>query len=542
MAPCEIEELHYLCCEQSILLDLVTDAVFLWSIQGTIKYWNRSAERMYGWLTGSAVGKQVADFLYHLDDPHYQAAIAQTLDRGEWSGELQLLTRTGKSITVASHWHRIDATPGTPQSILTIDSDITEHKLLERQFLRAQRLENLGTLASGIAHDLNNILTPIVAITELLPLRLKNIDNRTQQLLTTLAENSKRGRELIAQILTFARGGNDEHTILQPRHLLAEVTQITRQTFPRSIEISLQIESSDLWTLSADANQLHQVLINLCVNARDAMPDGGELTIVAENVVLGDEYPKIHPYAQGGAYVAITIADTGIGIQPELMERIFEPFFTTKAIGEGTGLGLSTVLTIVNNHHGFVDVSSQVGKGSQFRFYLPATKQLEPTHIRWHTCTEQLAVNIAVGAASASAEGSLSSRSKESNLPSLVGKGELILIVDDEPSIREILSTTIESYGYQSITASDSQQAIELYTQHHQEIHTILLDYMMPGGNPNHTIAQFHAIDPNVRAILMSGLSAHEIAAHSHGETIKAFLAKPFSTEDLLHTLKSVLN
>jgi two-component system, cell cycle sensor histidine kinase and response regulator CckA len=509
--PHKIEELHYLCCEQSILLDLVTDAIVLWSIEGQVKYWNRSAERMYGWLAGSAIGKHVVDFLYHFDDPHYQVAIAQTLDRGEWSGQLQLSTKEGKSVTVASHWYRIDETTGTPRSILTIDSDITQHKLLERQFLRAQRLENLGTLASGIAHDLNNILTPIVAITELLPLRLKNLDDRTQKLLSTLSENSKRGRELVAQILTFARGGDGEHTILQPRHLLAEVLQIARQTFPKSIEISLQIESSDLWTLSADATQLHQVLVNLCVNARDAMPEGGELTMMAENIILGDEYPKLHPNALGGAYVAITVVDTGIGIQPELLDRIFEPFFTTKPIGKGTGLGLSTVQTIVNNHQGFVDVSSQVGKGTQFRFYLPAIDQMVPECVR-------------------------------SMLPTLTGKGELVLIVDDEPSIREILGTTIESYQYHSVTASDSQQAIELYTQHHHEIHTILLDYMMPGGDPTHTIAQFHSIDPNVRVIVMSGLSAHEIAAHSHGETIKAFLAKPFSTEDLLYTLKAVLN
>lgn len=511
VVPHQIEELHYLCCEQSILLDLVTDAIVLWSIEGQVKYWNRSAERIYGWPAQNAIGKQVTDLLYHLDDLHYQVAIAQTLDRGEWSGELQLSNRDGKSITVSSHWYLIAATNGTPRSILTIDSDITKHKSIEQQFLRAQRLENLGALASGIAHDLNNILTPIVAITELLPLRLKNLDERTQRLLTTLSENSKRGRELVAQILTFARGGDCEHTILQPRHLLAEVMQIARQTFPRSIEISLQIESSDLWTLSADGTQLHQVLVNLCVNARDAMPEGGELTIMAENIILGDEYPKLHPNAHGGAYVAITVADTGVGIQPELLDRIFEPFFTTKAIGKGTGLGLSTVLTIINNHNGFIDVSSQVGQGTQFRFYLPATEQIQ-------------------------AEG------VQTILPTLTGKGELILIVDDEPSIREILGATIESYGYQCLTASNSQQAIELYTQHHQEIHTILLDYMMPGGNPTHTIAQFHSIDPNVRAILMSGLSAQEIALHNHGEKIKAFLAKPFSTQDLLRALSATLN
>ena len=506
VVPQAIAELHSLCQEHSILLDLITDAIVLCSIEGQVKYWNRSAETIYGCF-GTVTGLQAVDFRDRFEDPHCREAIDLTVSHGEWSGEFQLVTQTGKEITIASHWYLLATTDGTPPSILTIDTNITEYKLLERQFLRAQRLENLGTLASGIAHDLNNILTPIVAITELLPLRLKNLDERTQKLLSTLAENSKRGRELVAQILTFARGGDGEHTILQPRHLLAEVIQVARQTFPRSIEISLQIENSNLWTLSADSTQLHQVLINLCVNARDAMPDGGELTIKAENIILTDQYLKLHPDAHGGAYVAITVADTGIGIEPELLSRIFEPFFTTKPIGKGTGLGLSTVKTIVHNHQGFVDISSQVGQGTQFRFYLPANDRVEPVHV-------------------------------ESIVPALTGNGELILIVDDEPSIREILVTTIESYDYQSVTAHNSQQAIELYRQHHHEIHTILLDYMMPGGNPDHTIAQFHSIDPHVRVIVMSGLSADEIAAESHGEPATSFLAKPFSTRDLLCALK----
>lgn len=505
--PQEIAELHHLCCEQSILLDLITDAIVLVSIEGQIKYWNHPATSIYGWLAAEVIGKQATDFFGCVDDPQYQLAIDLTLDRGEWIGERQLLTKTGKEIGVASHFYLIVATNGTPQSILIIDTDITKYKLLERQFLRAQRLENLGTLASGIAHDLNNILTPIVAITELLPLRLKNLDERTQKLLGTLAENSKRGRELVAQILTFAKGGGGEHIILQPRHLLAEVVQVARQTFPRSIEISLQIENSNLWTLSADSTQLHQVLINLCVNARDAMPAGGELTIKAENIILTDEYPKLHPDAHGGAYVVVTIADTGIGIPPELLGRIFEPFFTTKPLGKGTGLGLSTVQTIIHNHQGFVDISSQIDQGTQFRFYLPANDRIELAQV-------------------------------EPILPALTGNGQLILIVDDEPAIREILSTTIESYDYQSMTAINSQQAIELYHQHHQQIQTILLDYMMPGGNPDHTISQFHSIDPHVRVILMSGLSAAEIAAQSHGKPATSFLAKPFSTQDLLHALR----
>jgi two-component system, cell cycle sensor histidine kinase and response regulator CckA len=517
VTPHQIEELHYLCCEHSILLDLVADAIVLWSIEGRIKYWNRSAERIYGWSAAKAIGRQITDLLYHLDDPQYQVANAQTLNSGEWSGEFHLLNREGKSAIVTSRWHLIAATTDAPQSILTIDTDITEHKLLERQFLHAQRLENLGTLASGIAHDLNNILTPIVAITELLPLRLPNLDDRTQRLLATLAENSKRGRELVAQILTFARGGAGEHTVLQPRHLLVEVLQIARQTFPKSIEVSLQIENTHLWTLSSDATELHQILMNLCVNARDAMPTGGELTIMAENIILNDEYRKLHPHLLGEAYVAITVADTGIGIEPELMERIFEPFFTTKPIGQGTGLGLSTVRTIVNNHQGFVNVSSQVNKGTQFRFYLPAIVEERDYLAPQESATDATS-------------------------PMQIGKGELILIVDDEPSILEILGTTIESYGYQSLTASNSQQAIELFTQHHHQIQTILLDYMMPGGDTSDTIAQFHSIDPTVCTIVMSGLSAHEIADRYHGETITAFLAKPFSTQNLLHTLHAVLN
>jgi CheY-like chemotaxis protein len=318
---------------------------------------------------------------------------------------------------------------------------------------------------------------------------------------------------LVAQILAFARGGAGERTVLQPRHLLVEALQIARQTFPKSIDISLQIENSHLWTLSADATELHQILMNLCVNARDAMPNGGELTIMAENIILNDEYRKLHPYALGGAYVAITVADTGVGIPPELMDRIFEPFFTTKPIGKGTGLGLSTVLTIVNNHQGFVDVSSQIDRGTQFRCYLPAI-----------------------------IESSGDIPAIPSKLPMQIGKGELILIVDDEPSIREILGTTIESYGYHSLTASNSKQAIELFTEHHHQIQTILLDYMMPGGDPIDTIAQFHSINPTVRAIVMSGLCPQEIAEHHHGETVAAFLAKPFSTHDLLDTLHTVLN
>jgi PAS domain S-box-containing protein len=509
--PHRIEELHRLCCEESVLLNLVSDAIVLWTLQGRVRFWNRSAERMYGWLTTEVEGQPVADLLDRGDREQYQSAMSETLERGEWQGELHFTTREGKPIHVSSRWYLVTTSIGTPQSIVRIDTDITEKKLLEHQFLRAQRLENLGTLASGIAHDLNNILTPIVAISELLNYKLPNLDDRTQKLLHTLAENSKRGRELVAQILSFARGSDGEHTLVQIRHLLSEVVQVARQTFPKSIEVSLQVETINLWPVLADPTQLHQILMNLCVNARDAMPKGGRLSILAENLILEERYAHLYPDARAGAYVAITVADTGIGIAPENLERIFEAFFTTKALGKGTGLGLSTVSTIVKNHKGFVNVSSQVDRGTQFRVYLPAA--------------EPMSIEVT-----------------ESDPMPLNGNNELILIVDDEPSIREILSTTLEAYHYQTIAAEDEQHAIELYSQHHRNLLAVLLDYMMPASNPKTTIAELQRINPQVPIIVMSGLSAQEIDVYSQDLAVSAFLPKPFGTHDLLHTLKSAID
>jgi two-component system, cell cycle sensor histidine kinase and response regulator CckA len=505
--PDRIEELHRLCFEESVLLDLVTDGIILWTLHGRIRFWNRSAEKIYGWLATEVLGQQLGDICDRGDREQYQIATTEVLKHGEWQGEFHLTTREGKPIMVSSRWYLLTALHGTSPSIVRIDTDITEKKLLENQFLRAQRLENLGTLASGIAHDLNNILTPIVAIAELLHFKLPNLDERTQKLLETLAENAKRGRELVAQILSFARGSDGEHTSVQVRHLLSEVLQVARQTFPKSIEISLQVETTNLWTVLADATQLHQILMNLCINARDAMPRGGRLTILAENLIFDDRSALLYPDARPGAYVSMTVADTGIGIAPENLERIFEAFFTTKALGKGTGLGLSTVSTIVKNHHGFVHVSSQLHRGTQFRVYLPAVEEMPKDVIK-------------------------------PDLTNLTGNNELILIVDDEPSIREILGTTLEAYHYQTMEAEDEGQAIELYTQHHHNICAILLDYMMPASNPKTTIAQLQQINPHVPIIVMSGLSPQEIDVYSQDLTVTNFLPKPFGTYDLLNTLK----
>jgi PAS domain S-box-containing protein len=392
--------------------------------------------------------------------------------------------------------------------------DITEKKQLETQFLRAQRLESLGTLASGIAHDLNNILTPILAVSQLLPLKLPNIDDRTHSLLHMLEDSAKRGTNLVQQILSFARGSDGTRTSVQIKQTLAEVVDVARQTFPKSIEISLNLDRSDLWPICADVTQLYQVLMNLTINARDAMPNGGHLSIAAGNLVLDKNYARINIDAKVGPYVVVTIADTGTGIAPELLERIFEPFFTTKAPKQGTGLGLSTTLGIIKNHGGFVSIDSDLGQGTWINIYLPAQSNCEPVK---------------------SIAGADGKPFDPVALP--FGQGELVLVVDDEVSIREITKTSLEAYNYRAIVASNGIEAIALYAQRHSEIRFILLDLMMPALDSKSTIRVLQGIDPHVAIVVMSGMIADRQFKNVGELNVQAFLAKPFTSEQLLQTL-----
>jgi two-component system, cell cycle sensor histidine kinase and response regulator CckA len=354
--------------EQANLIDVVSDAIFVRDLDNQITFWNRGAERLYGWTTAEIVG-QNADSL--LDCGNFQTVI----QKGEWQGESHRIDRQGQEVIVSTRCTLVRDEEGQPRSILTVDTDITEKKRLETQFLRAQRLESLGTLASGIAHDFNNILTPILAISQLLPMRLPDLDDRNQQMLRIIADNAKRGAELVKQIVVFARGGEGKRIPLQINHLLSEIVQMAHQTFPKTIAIQSNLHPNESWLVCGDGTQLHQVFMNLAVNARDAMPDGGVLSVGTERIVVDESFARRNLDAHPGAYLMIQVSDTGTGISPELMDRIFDPFFTTKDIGKGTGLGLSTILGIVRSHEGFVKVCSEVGNGSQFKVYLPIIQQ-----------------------------------------------------------------------------------------------------------------------------------------------------------------------
>lgn len=491
--------------EQAALLDVATDAIFVRDLDDRILYWNKAAERLYGCHKNEAIGKKTEEIWREKKISKIQSALNTLVENGSWKGELYQTTRFGKEITVESRWTLLKEFENKAQSILVVNTDITQKKLLESQFLRAQRLESIGTLSSGIAHDLNNVLAPILMTAQLLESQLH--DERSKRLLPILINNAKRGANLVKQVLSFTRGMEGDRTLVQPKHLINEIKQVVRETFPKTIQVSDEIPQN-LWMISGDATQLHQVMMNLCVNARDAMPNGGKLTIEAANFIVDENYAQMHLDAKVGSHIMISIADTGVGISPEVLDRVFEPFFTTKELGKGTGLGLSTVLGIVKSHGGFINVQSDINKGSNFQVYLPAQEIKE-------TLEEA-----------------------EIDLPK--GEGELILVVDDEDSIRDITKTSLESYNYKAITASDGIEAVALYAEHRDEISVVLTDIVMPAMDGLTTIRTLQKINPQVKIIAVSGLVSHDKINAITEIGVKAFLSKPYTAKQLLQTIGDV--
>lgn len=357
--------------EQAELLDKARDAIAVQDLEHRLIYWNKGAQRIYGCTEEDALGKNADELLYKEESPALIEAKKSVIEKGEWQGELRQVTKDGSEIIVESRWSLVRDDGSKPKSILIISTDVTEKKKLEAQLLRVQRMESIDTLAGGIAHDLNNMLTPIML--SLRMLKEKFTDEQSRKLLDILETNSRRGANLIKQVLSFARGVEGERNPLQLACSLTEIEKIAKETFPRNIEIRTDIQK-DLFTISGDATQLHQVIMNLCVNARDAMPEGGILCITAWNFLIDENYARTNTEAKVGSYIVITVSDTGTGIPSRLLNRIFEPFFTTKEPGKGTGLGLSIALAIVKSHGGFINVDSEVGKGTTFRVYLPAVK------------------------------------------------------------------------------------------------------------------------------------------------------------------------
>ena len=495
--------------EHAALLDKAQDAVFVRDLDDHIVYWNKSCERIYGWTSAEAVGQPVKS-LIHGDPAEFLRATQQVFESGEWTGEIEQLTKGGKRITTVGRWTLIRSAEGRPKSVLSINTDITDKKRLEQQFLRAQRLESIGTLAGGIAHDLNNMLAPILMTTS--SMLSDEADEERRQDLEVVEQAARRGAAMVRQLLVFARGHDGARMPLKVGDILGEVYRMMRDTFPKSIGIRLEVDES-AWEIVGDPTQVHQLLTNLCVNARDAMPDGGVLTIAVEPCVLDEVYAEMNIDAKPGTYVLLRVEDTGTGIAPAAIDRIFEPFFTTKEVGKGTGLGLSTAHAIVRGHGGFINVYSEVGKGTRFKVYLPAEV---PADVRERVELEQ------------------------SGMPR--GNGETILVVDDEEAIRKVASRTLERYGYRVMLASNGAEAVAMYAKHGDVIDLVLTDMAMPVMDGPATIVAITSINPRARIVGSSGLNANGNIAKAVDAGVRHFVPKPYTAEAMMRVLKRALS
>lgn len=424
--------------------------------------------------------------------------------------EHRVVAGDGSVKIVEERWQTFVDETGQPSRAAGTCQDLTERRRLETQHLRAQRLESLGTLAGGIAHDLNNVLTPILTAVDLL--REDDDPVERERSLATIEDSARRGAEMVRQVLAFARGSSGEHVAVDLRRAVDDARRILVETFPKDISIRVE-EPTAVSRVRGDATQLHQVLMNLCVNARDAMPHGGQLTISLADETLDEVYAGMNPHARPGQFVRLTVADTGSGIPPAVQERMFEPFFTTKELGKGTGLGLSTVHSIVRGMGGFVNVYSEMGRGARFVVYLPAI-------------TGPVDAFDPSGAAAA--------------LPR--GRGELVLVVDDEPMIRDVVTRTLERNGYRVRSAVNGAEGVAAFVEARGELRLILTDMAMPVLDGPSMIRAIRAMDARVPIIGTSGLTGLEGRGVPDDVRVEGWVAKPYLAEVLLRTIRDAMD
>ena len=494
--------------QQSQMLEQVSDAVSVVDLHGKITYWNQAATRLFGWTAEEVLGRNAHELLYRGDPQVLSDMLHETNARRSWAGELTKVTRSGNKVIVEHRHTVLRDEAGAAKGYLCIDIDITDRKKRERAANRSQRLESIGTLAGGIAHDLNNVLTPILMGAKLLASGRATGDR--QGLLDTMVASAQRAAGLVQQVLAFAGGIRGERSPVRMDQIITETRGLLEHTLPKSIQIETTVDA-DCPPVLGDATELSQVLMNLSVNARDAMTDGGTLTIVVTSILLNGNASQLNPAALPGRYVLLKVSDTGSGMTPDVLDRIFDPFFTTKEIGKGTGLGLATVQGIVKSSGGFINVYSEPGLGTMFSVYLPAVVPVE---------------------AAPSAPG---------ETPDESGLGRTVLLVDDEAFILQMTAAVLEGADYRVLTARDGAAAITTFSQHRDEISAVLLDMMMPGLDGLQTLDQLRRIDPEVVVVACSGLRTAQREAEVLERGAKAFLPKPYSEDQLLRTLSQVL-
>jgi PAS domain S-box-containing protein len=495
------------CGSQSEMLEQALDVIIVEEPDGRISFWNRAAEQLLGWQAREVIGRRLKSFAGAEVSSALYAATRATSEQGEWRGEIVLKAKNGRAVTFDFRRTLVRDKDGRPLAQLSIGSDLTQTRQLEEQLYRAQRMESISLLAAGIAHDLNNVLTPIIMALGLLKHDLR--EPGQIRIMATLEKSADRGASLVRQLLSFMQGTPSTAQAFKVTEAVREIGSVIRDTFPPSIELAEQIPDG-LWMVKAQGTHLYQVLLNLAVNARDAMPDGGKLAISAENVSLTEEDARSIRSGRSGEYVMITVADTGTGIRPDDRDRIWEPFFTTKPEGMGTGLGLPTVRGIVTRYKGFVDLDTVLGSGTCFRVYFPAV-------------TEQ------VPASGEPAAG-----------PADNGNGENVLVIDGSREVLDLTATVLGRYGYKTVTVADGLEGAALFQKNRERFSVIVSDLQAPGLCGRRLGSALRKLNPDVR-LVFTGSDASQEESIDMRELGALFLAKPFQPAELLCAVISAL-
>jgi PAS domain S-box-containing protein len=493
-------------------LNAAADPVFIADREGHLLWVNRAFTTVKGFSEDEALGKTMGQLVKsgRHDKAFYKEMWESILSGKTWSEEMINQRKDGSLVHELVSITPVLGSGGEVGHFIAIERDITEDKLREQQFLRAQRLESIGTLAGGIAHDLNNVLSPIVMGVSL----IRQIDEsgKLHPIIDEIQRSAERGRDLVQQVLSFARGVEGHREPISMILIIREIRTIVRNSFPKNILFTGEAPE-DLWTVVADPTQIHQVLLNLCVNARDAMPAGGQLTVSAENLEIDAQFAAMFTEAKPGPYVVIEVADSGCGMAPQTIERVFEPFFTTKPLGKGTGLGLSTVAGIVRSHKGFANVYSEVGRGTRFKVYLPAVTEAPAS-------PDEIVFDLSPPR----------------------GRGECILVVDDEASILAMTKQTLEAFGYTVFTAENGTAAMAVFATEREFIDLVLTDMMMPEMDGVALIRALKRIDPGVRIVAASGLRTDGHVGKAADSGVEDFLPKPYSGDTMLRLIREVLD
>ena len=487
------------------------EAIFTQTLDGIVTHWSSGADRLYGLKAAEVLGKKLPPRI-SLTSEIFQKALGALQESGEWSSETRIISNHGVEMELFVRWVLLHSGDGKPEAILVFSEDASELRQLKEDRLRSHRHECVGTLAGGIAHDLNNVLQPISMFLDMLRHRL--LDSESREMLDAVEANLHRATELVRQILTFSSGVRTEQRAVDIPELISEVANFIRPAFPKTIHLQVSVQEN-IHAVLGNPTQIEQVLLNFSVNARDAMPEGGRLKLDASNFYVDESFARLYPQAKCGNYVRITVSDTGHGIPRPLRKKIFEPFFTTKGPQKGTGLGLATAVGIIRNHGGFLTLDTEEGCGSSFHAFLPASLA---------TAERQPALPP-------------SQENKQT-----AGQGETILLVDDESTVLKVMTRSLEKSGYRVIPAEDGEQGFALYSQHQSNVRLVITDMAMPGMDGQALIAALKKLNPSVRIICTSGFGSSSGKNLVNELGVHTILSKPCNSRTILQAIQDALS